>query len=183
MNSVQLLEELLFTARLLTERYLADLTFEEICLAPGVGANPVVWQLGHLIVSEAEMIQRISGESSFSFPPSFCELHQKPNRGDLEESTYKTMHVSSDGWERWIQEIKSLYSKETYLNLLTVSRSRSIEVLQRLTLVELATPAPEQMARYAKTWASLFVMIGIHETQHAGQIAVLRRSLGKPIVV
>jgi hypothetical protein len=179
MNSVQLLEELLATARIVTERYLEDLSFEEICLTPGIGANPIAWQLGHLILSEVEMIEQLSKDNPFPFPLAFQQLHRKPgldHSGGL---------IPSDRgmWQPWIDEVQGLFSKETYVSLLQISRSKSIEVLRKLTLEELTKPAPEPMAKYTKTWASVFVMIGLHETQHAGQIAVLRRSLGRRVVI
>ena len=183
MNSIELLEELLFTARVVTERYLEDLTFEDICLTPGAGTNPIVWQLGHLIVSEVEMVQRLSKEEPISFPPSFVELHQKQAHLDLNKPGCVSSSSENDSWQRWLGTIRSLYVRETYVDLLRMSRSRSIQVLHALTSEDLVRPAPEEMARYAKTWASVFVMIGLHEIQHAGQIAVLRRNLGKRIVI
>lgn len=177
MNSVQLLEELLSTSRLITEKYVKDLSFDELCLPPTLGANPIIWQLGHLIVSEVEMVQRLTIEDPITLPVSFLNLHRK-NALDQAASA-----PTNDTWRLWLDQIRSLYSKEDYLKFLTETRAKSIDVLRTLPSEDLVKPAPVEMARYAKTWASVFVMIGVHETQHAGQIAVLRRSLGKQIVI
>ena len=44
-------------------------------------------------------------------------------------------------------------------------------------------PSPDSMRDYAPTVGVAFNMIGIHLNMHAAQLAVLRRKLGKPVLI
>ena len=62
-------------------------------------------------------------------------------------------------------------SKDEYLALIEATPEADFE-----------KPAPEPMRSYAPTVAAAWVIIGIHELMHAGQWAVVRRKLGKPVL-
>ncbi len=48
---------------------------------------------------------------------------------------------------------------------------------------DLSLPGPEKMRAYAPTKGAVLLAIGTHELMHVGQWAVLRRMLGKPVVI
>ena len=47
----------------------------------------------------------------------------------------------------------------------------------------LDSPTPEKLRSFFPTVGSVLFMAGSHEMMHAGQIATIRRKLGKPIVI
>ena len=44
-------------------------------------------------------------------------------------------------------------------------------------------PSPEKMRSFFPTVGSVLMMAGSHEMMHTGQIAAIRRKLGKPVVI
>lgn len=160
------LRELLFTSRLIVDRYVSDLSCHELLQRPGKIGNPVLWQLGHLIASEIEMLQLIGLPFDGQITNEFLSRHQKG--------------AYSDGWEL---EIDREDGHQSYLQLMKEVRAHTLNVLDAITLEEFGSPAPEKMRSYAQSKGSIFSMIASHECLHAGQIAVLRRELGKPVVL
>jgi uncharacterized protein (DUF1330 family) len=56
-------------------------------------------------------------------------------------------------------------------------------VLAGLSEEQLAGSAPESMQAYAPTVAAAFSMLGSHWLMHAGQWVIVRRELGREIVI
>jgi hypothetical protein len=75
------------------------------------------------------------------------------------------------------------YSKSEYLRLMEAVRSAALKLLRELSDEDLSAAGPEFMRSYAPTVGSVFTSIGGHEFMHAGQIAVIRRKLNKPVVI
>jgi hypothetical protein len=70
-----------------------------------------------------------------------------------------------------------------YLTLMASVREATRSLLPQFTAEQLDAPGPEAMRSYAPTIGSVFLMIGSHEIMHSGQIAVVRRKLGKAVVI
>ena len=62
-------------------------------------------------------------------------------------------------------------------------RFATLNLLRELSDEDLAAAGPEFTRKYAPTVGSVFSSISGHELMHAGQIAVIRRKLGKPVVI
>ena len=60
---------------------------------------------------------------------------------------------------------------------------KTLEALASFSADALSAPAPEAMRSYAPHVGSIFSMVAGHELMHTGQIAVIRRFLGKPVVI
>jgi hypothetical protein len=172
--SIDLIFTMLRTARLVTERYLSDLSDEEVYRPPAPGANPIAWQLGHMVLSERSMIAEVKGVPSFSLPESFEQRHRKPTDEEICSVADNRCGFLGDA---------GFCSVSEYLELLRGIRLITEDVLTRCTEASLMTGCKGDIRSYAPTWGSIFVMIAAHEMMHSGQIAVLRRSLGKPIVL
>ena len=48
------------TAEMIAMAYLDDLTDEELLVRPAEGANHILWQLGHLVASDHQMLSHLS---------------------------------------------------------------------------------------------------------------------------
>lgn len=155
--------QMLDTARFVTTTYLNDLSDEELLVRPVPGAHHVAWQLGHLLHSECSMIEGVRVGSAPQLPPGFVEHHSKEAASD-------------DIPEHFL-------SKGEYLNLMARVRESTRSLLTHFSEEQLDLAGPEAMRSYAPTIGSVFLMIGSHEIMHSGQIAVIRRKLGKAVVI
>jgi hypothetical protein len=157
-----IIRETIEVAAFVTRQYLADLTDTDLLVRPVAAANHVAWQLGHLIVSHHEMLSEVGVRLS-PLPPGFVENHTRAAAGSDEPAQFLT--------------------RDSYLALLDQVRQAALAALETMSDAQLAQPAPEKMRSYAPTIASVFNTVGTHEMMHTGQFAVLRRKLGKPIVM
>lgn len=163
MNTHDAIRALLATSHLVLTRYLSDLADEDLLVRPVPGANHIAWQLGHLITSEYMMIEGIKPGSSPVLPDEFIAA----SRRDM---------IAVD-------EAKSFFPKATYLSLYDAQRAATLAVLPSFSPSDLDAPGPEKMRAYAATVGDVFLTCGTHELMHAGQFAVVRRKLGKPITM
>ncbi len=154
--------DLLGTSRRVISTYLSDLSNKDLMVRPIEGAHHAAWQIGHLIISEREMMEGVQAGSGLALPKSFEEMHGEDN-GDL--------------------KMESCCSKVEYEELMSEQRSLTLALLADLSEHDLEQPAPDFMRSYASSVLSVFVAIGSHEMMHAGQIAVIRRKLNKPVLI
>lgn len=155
-------QELLGTSRYVMSAYLSDMTDSDLLVCPVDGAHHAAWQLGHLIINERRMVEGVREGSGIALPADF-------------ERPY--------GKEVPLNACEGYLTVREYSELLKEQRTRTLALLSELEESDFDRPAPEFMRGYAKSTASVFLSIASHELMHAGQIAVIRRRLGKPIVV
>ncbi len=158
----EVIKEVLGTARFVMSSYLRDLRDDELLVQPVAGAHNAAWQLGHLIVSECKMADGVRAGSGIKLPEGFEAAHPK-------DATAGTMPRT--------------YSKAEYEALMRDQRLKTLQLLDSLSAEALSAPAPEFMRAYAPHVGSVFASIAGHELMHSGQIAVIRRALGKPVVI
>jgi len=163
MNTHEAILSNLHTARYITTSYLGDLNDADLLVRPVAAAHHTAWQLGHLIVSEHQMLNGVKPGSAPALPNGFAAKHEKSAASNNQLSDFCT--------------------KETYLSVMHELREATIATLSQLTPEALSQPGPEAMRAYAPKVGSVFLSIGNHELMHSGQIAVVRRVLGKPVVI
>jgi hypothetical protein len=139
----------------------ADLTDAELLTRPAPGANHANWQLGHILSVENRLGKAI-GVAGPDLPPDFADKYAKAAS-------------ANDG-------AANFASKDMLVPLLEATRAATIEWLKTATPEQLAAPAPEGVRRLAPTVIDLMVLFGNHFAMHIGQMQVLRRKLGKPIL-
>lgn len=140
--------------------YVGDFSDEDLLVRPVPGANHTAWQLGHLISSERSMIGAV-GASAPELPAGFAEQHGKDKA------------ASDAGFAK----------KAEYLELYNTVRAATLEALAKIDEKEFDKPNPHEMSKkIAPTIGSLFMLAANHEMMHAGQVAVARRKLGKPVL-
>ena len=143
--------------------YLSDLDDAALMKRPAGGANHLAWQLGHLISSEYSLVESVAAGASPKLPDGFAEQHSKEA-------------AASDDPSKFLK-------KQEYLDLFAKQREATKAALDQLPEGDLDKPAPEAVRKYAPTVGAVFVLIGGHVMMHAGQFAVVRRLLGKPILI
>jgi uncharacterized damage-inducible protein DinB len=147
----------------LLNQYVSDLTDAELLMRPAPGANHVAWQLGHLIASEVRMLARIPGGTSPELPAGFVERHSKETAG--------------------IEPPKGFLTKAEYLAIFKKVREQTLAKLDSLPDAELDKPNSGPLAQRFPTLGHLLMLAANHPFVHAGQIVVLRRKLGKPVLI
>ena len=140
--------------------YLADLSDADLLVRPVPGANTIAWQLGHIISSEQRLLSKVPGAQLPELPAGFAEAHGKD----------RTTAEGPQGFR----------TKQEYLDLARRVRAATLAALEKVP-----DSALDQQTgiEYAPTVGALFLMIGNHPLMHAGQFAVVRRKLGKPIAI
>lgn len=156
------IRETIETAYMITSTYLSDLSDADLLVRPVPAMNHVAWQLGHIIESEVRMLADM-GHAPPELPDGFAAAHKKETAG--------------------VNDAARFYSKPDYLALLRSVHDATLAALEATPDAKLDAPAPESMREYAPTLASAFLVAGVHELMHHGQIVAVRRALGKPILM
>ena len=143
--------------------YLDDLTDAEAMTRPHAGCNHVNWQIGHIIMSENKMANGCFDGLLPPLPDGFEEKYAKEQAGNDDASAFHT--------------------KTELMAIRAEQRDAILKKLESVTEQELSAPAPEAFQAYAPTVGDLCNMMGGHWMMHAGQFVVVRRVLGREIVI
>lgn len=143
--------------------YLNDLNDADLMTRPGPGCNHLAWQLGHLITSEQGLLEQLLPGSGIKLPEGFAEKHDKKQIDN--------------------NDPKQFYTKQEYVDLYKKSRQNVKDTIAKLSTEEFDKPAPANWQKMFKTAGDMFNLIASHAMMHAGQFAVVRRNLGKPVVI
>lgn len=163
MTAKDLLKGSLGFARGVTTGLLGDLSDADLLVRPVPGANHIAWQLGHLIISEHQLVGMVKPGAMPALPEGFADRYKK------EMST-----SDSPG---------DFHAKEKYLALYQEQRDGTLRVLDSLSDGDLGQPTPERIQRLAPNVGMLFNLVAQHEIMHSGQYTAVRRKLGKPHVM
>jgi hypothetical protein len=137
---------------------LGDMSDAELRERPVEGANTPNWQIGHVMNAQNFLLAEC-GAPPFSFPAGFQEAYG--GKG-------------SAGGEG--------FGKEQLLGLFDQMNKGAAGWVRGLSPEQLAAPTPEKYRNFAGTVAAMINMMPAHLAMHLGQIQVLRRKLGKPIL-
>ena len=145
-----------------TKMYLDDVTDDEMLVRAVPGSNHLAWQLGHLVASERSLLEAIGADVP-DLPEGFAEKHGSKNTGSDDPSDFLT--------------------KAEYFELMAQMHQAAEAAIDKTDEAGLDTPTPEKLRSFFPTVGSVLLMAGSHEMMHAGQIATIRRKLGKPVVI
>ncbi len=141
---------------------LSDISESDLNTRAVPGSNRLNWQLGHLITSEREILGGI-GCAYPELPAGFSEDHaNKPEK------------TSNDLPMRW--------TVNDYKTLIEETRAASIAGLAKLSEADLDAPSGGNLASMAPKIGNLFELAAQHFLMHSGQVSVIRRKLGKPVL-
>ena len=145
-----------------TKMYLDDVTDDEMLVRAVPGSNHLAWQLGHLVASERSLLEAIGADVP-DLPEGFAEKHGSENTGSDDPNDCRT--------------------KAEYVELMAQMHQAAEAAIDKTDETGLDTPTPEKLRSFFPTAGSVLLMAGSHEMMHAGQIAAIRRKLGKPVVI
>jgi hypothetical protein len=163
MNGPDVIRTTLTQTQNMMNRYLEDLSDADLLVRPVPGANHIAWQFGHLISSEPYLAKFAPFGAVYpEFPAGFDERHQKAAAAQDPPHGYST--------------------KTQYLDLFNKTRRATIDAVGKLTDADLDQKVEGDMAKFTATRGALLLLISNHTFMHAGQITVVRRKLGKPVL-
>jgi len=150
----------LTTSHALLKRYVADLTPQEYLHRPAPKANCVAWLIGHLTLSDRNLLKRFGAplpELSEGFEHRFSRDEGCPQAGEFGDVT-KLMPLFDEHRDRLVAAV----------------RAAPPDVLER----PLDKPHP-----MFNTVGQVATFMALHGAMHAGQITIIRRSLGRPPLI
>lgn len=139
--------------------HLGDLSDADLMVRPVPGANHANWQIGHMIEAERGMMTQC-GAKMPELPAGFKERYSKETAKSDDASKFAT--------------------KDELIPLFEKVRGGTIEFIKTLSAEKLKSPSP--MADWFPTMADFVGLGASHIAMHIGQIQVLRRKLGKPVL-
>ncbi len=159
MNSQDAIKIGIDCGNLISLGYLGDLTDQDLLHRPCAGCNHINWQLGHLIVSEHNLINQVMPGAMPALPEGFAAKYTSETSGN--------------------DDPKTLATKDQLLKVQAEQRAATLAALAKISDADLDKPTSLD---YAPTVAAMFSLQGSHWLMHAGQWAVIRRQLGhKPM--
>jgi hypothetical protein len=156
MNARQAIRCSLDMAQHIALAYVSDLTDADLMLRPHPKCNHINWQLGHLIVSENQLISS-QGFNMPALPQGFADKYTKATQGSDNPGDFA--------------------SKEELLRVAAEQRQGTLTALDSISDADLDR---QTSIHYAPTVGALFALQGSHWLMHAGQWVIVRRQLGKP---
>jgi hypothetical protein len=162
MNAKDLLKHNIRFSQMVTKSYVEDVTDDEMLVRALPGSNHLAWQLGHLVASERSLYQMVG-----------CEM---PGLPEGFEAVHGTDNTESDDPSQFL-------SKAEYLSMMETMHAAAEAAIDTFDEADLDKPSPEKVRSFFPTVGSVLFMAGGHEMMHAGQIAAIRRKLGKPVVI
>ena len=162
MNAKDLLRHNVNLTHGITKMYLGDITEAEMFVRAVPGSNHLAWQLGHLVASERSLLEAIGADVP-DLPEGFADKHGKDN-------------IASD-------DPKDFLSKAEYFTLMEQMHAAATAAIDKTDEAGLDAPTPEKLRSFFPNVGAVLLMAGGHEMMHSGQIAAIRRKLGKPIVI
>ena len=147
-------------ADFLVQIYLADLKQDELIVRPVIGANPIAWQLGHLIAAERYVVDKLAPGKADALPAGFADAYGRGKPVSDNSADYK--------------------SKEEYLQLMKQVRANTLHVVEGLAPAAFDAAVGPGLPPMVKQVGDGFLFIGAHWLSHTGQWVVTRRKLGRP---
>ena len=163
MDAKQAIKSAMNLSQMIMARYLGDLSDADLLRRPGPGCNHIAWQLGHLITSQAGILNGLVPGAAPELPPGFQEKHDKANSGSDNPQDFR--------------------KKDEYLQLMQSLHAATVQALDASDPAELDQPSPEFLRNFLPTRGEAWMLIGTHPIMHAGQFVPVRRALGKPVVI
>jgi hypothetical protein len=148
----------LTVSHIVLQRYTADLTPAEYLHRPTPKANCAAWVIGHLTLSERGALKALD-----------AALPELP-----------------DGYEHRFSQAEGCPQAEEFgdvtglMALFNEHRTRLIGAVKRATGEQLAKPLEKPRPPIFTTAGDLANFMAVHSAMHAGQLTMIRRSLGRP---
>ena len=161
MNKIEFLCERLRVARGWTDGLLEDVEASAWFDMPAGGITHVAWQVGHLSSSQVALIHvRCFGKTHDQcVPPGFRDAFGKSSTPVADPTAYPP-----------VADIRATFDR--------VQRE-ALDLISGMSEADLTQPAGAEPHPLFNTKEGAIATAALHETFHAGQIALLRRLAGK----
>lgn len=146
----------------LLNRYVADLTPEEYLHRPTEKANCVAWLIGHLILIDRRGLTMLGVTDLPPLPAGDFEKRFSRDEGCPQASDFGD-----------VENLMPLFDKH---------RGMLIDAVKRAAPAQLDKPVETRRPLF-KTVGEMMNFYAHHTTMHAGQITIIRRSLGRAPLV
>jgi uncharacterized damage-inducible protein DinB len=150
-------------SRLFTQQFLKDLTDAEWYWSPPQFTTHVAWQVGHIAVAEYGLcLRRVRGRTTADeslISDTFIEAFKPGSKPAAEPEKNPPL-----------DEIRRVFE---------AVHKQSVDELSSRSEAELDEPLADPHPRFKTKWGAV-EFSPLHEMVHAGQIAMLRRLMGKP---
>ena len=163
MNAKDALRSSANFSTMVLKTYISDLDDADLMRRPSEGCNHLAWQLGHLISSEVQLLDKVVPGKAVELPNGFTESHSKEACNNDDPASF--------------------LGKQMYVELFDKVRAASSAALDAYSESDLDNPAPEDFREFCPTMGDMFTLIATHPMMHAGQFVIVRRQLGKPILM
>lgn len=162
MTTNQLIADTLAGNLSMLKQTLADFTDAEMLVRPVPGANHPAWQIGHLAVAEASLVNAVAPGA---VPPPSEAFAAK---------------FSKDASK--IDDPAAFPGKAELLAEFERVRAATVAWVNTLKPEDLDRPTPAQFRGWVPNVGMMALMQEGHLTMHIGQLQVARRKLGKPVL-
>jgi hypothetical protein len=163
MNAKEAFKSAVNFSSMVVKTYVSDLSDQDLLVRPAEGCNHLAWQLGHLISSEVGLLAAVTGRKLVELPAGFDEAHAKDKAN--------------------VDDPAAFLSKAAYVEWFDKVRAASLAALEAFSDADFDRPAPERLQRICPTMGDAFTLIATHPMMHAGQFVIVRRKLGKPVLI
>lgn len=163
----QIIAHSLAASQFLVRRFVEDLSPPEWLHRPTPQANCAAWLLGHLAVTDRLVLKRLADAG-------VGDVAQFPALPDGFEHRFSR--------EAGCPQAQEFGDVSMLLPLFDAHRRLLIDVVQAAPADVLDRPSPTVNERF-RTLGELVNFMGGHTAMHAGQITIIRRSLGRPPLI
>ena len=144
-------------ARHATLAFLDDVPANKASYQPVPGANHALWVIGHITVTDNQVLADLAKQPPVC-PAAWGELFGPGSKPQPDAARYPSL----DELRRTLGQC----------------RERLVAWFKSLPPDKLLAPLPGDWSRFAPNHAALMASLAWHEGLHAGQITVVRKSLG-----
>ena len=156
-----LLAHSLSASRMMVNRFIEDLTPAEYLHRPCAGGNCAAWIVGHLVMSDRSLLGRVGVTELPALPEGF------EKRFARDETAPKASEYGDVG------VLGPLFNRH---------RDLLIERVKKMPAEALDAALPKPHPMFA-TVGEMVNFMGAHVAMHAGQLTVIRRTLGRPPMI
>jgi hypothetical protein len=161
MTNNEVLVHSLTSSKVLLHRYADDLSPQEFLHRPAAKANCTAWLIGHLTLSDRNALKAFGVQKLPQLPDGFDKRFSR-DAGCPDAAEFGDVSI-----------LLALFDKHREA-LIDAVKSASADQLSKT----LEKPLP-----VFRTLGELASFMALHTALHAGQITIIRRSLGRPLIV
>lgn len=161
MSQQQTIVAILKRGRSMLARHLADFSDADMFVRPAPTANHVSYQLAHLLRTTVGIVKTFNPGAAITLPAKV--------EGDAKAPP------TSDDPAAFPGKAELLAAVEALLDAV-------IAGVETMSDADFDKPSPDHFQGFAPTLGQLALMPALHQTMHIGQIQVIRRVLGKPVL-